>query len=135
MEKEEAARLYGADTVRQWRRGFDQAPPPMPADAQRELLATIADAMPPADQLPNTESLRDTLTRVLHVWHHCIGPALQAGQTLLLVGHGNSLRALLKHLYELDDEAVKKLEVGHAEPAVLRFDETLRLLSHQPLSG
>lgn len=134
LQKDEAGHVYGADVVRRWRRGFDEAPPPMAAEAQSQLLAGIADVMPQADQLPDTESLRDTLARVLHVWHECIGPALRAGQNVLLVAHGNSLRALLKHIHGIDDEAVKQLEVGHAEPAVLQFDDSLRLLSHRPLS-
>jgi len=134
LEKDQAAQIYGADAVRRWRRGFGDAPPPMPADAQRRLVAAIADVMPPADQLPDTESLRDTQARVLHVWNGCIGPALQAGRTVLLVGHGNSLRALLKHLYRIDDDAVTTLEVEHAQAAVLRFDDRLRLQSHRPLA-
>ncbi|HVE08150.1 MAG TPA: 2,3-bisphosphoglycerate-dependent phosphoglycerate mutase [Paraburkholderia sp.] len=136
MDKEHAAQSYGAQRVRAWRRGFDVAPPPLDAAAHDALVSALSDdQMPSAASLPRTESLRDTLRRVLPLWDDCVAPALVRAQTVLLVGHGNSLRALFKQLDQIGDEAIASLEVAHAQPLVLTFDATLAITSRVPLDG
>ncbi|MBN3801480.1 2,3-bisphosphoglycerate-dependent phosphoglycerate mutase [Paraburkholderia sp. Ac-20336] len=136
MEKDEAALAYGAQCVRQWRRGFDLAPPPLDAVAHAKLVGALCDdAMPAPAALPRTESLRDTLHRVLPLWDDCVAPALVRGQSVLMVGHGNSLRALFKQLDQIGDDAIAQVEVAHAEPLVMRFDAALEICSRMPLGA
>jgi 2,3-bisphosphoglycerate-dependent phosphoglycerate mutase len=122
--------------VRQWRRGFDLAPPALDADLHAALVRALHDdAMPSVDALPRTESLRDTLRRVLPLWDDCVAPALTRGQSVLMVGHGNSLRALFKQLDGIGDDAIASVEVAHAEPLVMTFDATLCVTSRVPLAA
>lgn len=130
MDKDEAASHYGAAQVRAWRRGFDEAPPPLDVARQQAIVAQFSDArLPHPTALPCTESLRDTLLRVLALWEDTVTPALRGGESVLMVAHGNALRALFKHLDGIDDRRIASLEVAHAEPLVLRFDDTLRIVS------
>jgi 2,3-bisphosphoglycerate-dependent phosphoglycerate mutase len=95
MDKEAAADSYGAAQVRAWRRGFAKAPPPLDVAQQQAIVAQFADAaLPYPDALPRTESLRDTLARVLPLWEGTVTPALRNGESVLMVAHGNALRAL-----------------------------------------
>ncbi|SEF05103.1 phosphoglycerate mutase [Burkholderia sp. WP9] len=136
MEKNEAALAFGAERVRLWRRGFDLAPPALDADQHAALVRALHDdAMPAADALPRTESLRDTLRRVLPLWDDCVAPALTRGQSVLMVGHGNSLRALFKQLDGIGDDAIASVEVAHAQPLVMRFDAALSVISRTPLAA
>lgn len=136
MEKDMAALVYGADRVRQWRRGFDLAPPALDADLHAALVNALHDdAMPCAEVLPRTESLRDTWRRVMSLWDDRVAPALTRGQSVLMVGHGNSLRALFKQLDGIGDDAIASVEVAHAEPWVMSFDATLCITSRTPLAA
>ncbi|PXW23921.1 2,3-bisphosphoglycerate-dependent phosphoglycerate mutase [Paraburkholderia caballeronis] len=140
MDKDEAAASYGVEQVRVWRRGFAEAPPPLDDARQREIVARFAarfaDAsLPDPDALPRTESLRDTLARVLPLWDGTVAPALRGGGSVLMVAHGNALRALFKHLDGIDDARIASLEVAHAEPLVLRFDDSLRIVSRAGLGA
>lgn len=136
MEKEDAARVFGADKVRAWRRGFDQAPPPLDATAQRVLLDALgADIERDRHAMPNTESLRDTLARLLPLWDDVVAPALLRHESVLLVGHGNSLRALFKHLHRIDDTAIASIEVAHTQPLLLRFDTAMNIVSRESIGG
>jgi 2,3-bisphosphoglycerate-dependent phosphoglycerate mutase len=134
MEKNAAALAYGAERVRQWRRGFDLAPPALDADLHAALVRALHDdAMPGPDSLPRTESLRDTLRRVLPLWDDCVAPALARGKSVLMVGHGNSLRALFKRLDGIGDDAIASVEVAHAQPMIMKFDAALSIVSRAPL--
>jgi 2,3-bisphosphoglycerate-dependent phosphoglycerate mutase len=134
MEKNAAALAYGAERVRQWRRGFDLAPPALDADPHAALVRALHDdAMPGPDSLPRTESLRDTLRRVLPLWDDCVAPALARGKSVLMVGHGNSLRALFKRLDGIGDDAIASVEVAHAQPMIMKFDAALSIVSRAPL--
>jgi len=136
MGKEAAANCYGAAQVRAWRRGFDVAPPPIDAARQQAIVAQFDGAsLPHSDALPRSESLRDTLARVLPLWEATVSPALRDGESVLMVAHGNALRALFKHLDGIDDTQITSLEVAHAEPLVLRFDDTLRIVSRNGLGS
>jgi 2,3-bisphosphoglycerate-dependent phosphoglycerate mutase len=136
MDKDAAADSYGAAQVRAWRRGFAEAPPPLDAARQQAIVAQFAGAaLPHPDALPRTESLRDTLARVLPLWESTVTPALRNGESVLMVAHGNALRALFKHLDGIDDARIASLEVAHAEPLVLRFDDALRIVSRTGLGS
>jgi 2,3-bisphosphoglycerate-dependent phosphoglycerate mutase len=136
MDKAQAAQSYGVERLRAWRRGFDLAPPPLDIAAHDALVRALNDDdMPRAASLPRSESLRDTLRRVLPLWDDCVAPALARGQTVLMVGHGNSLRALFKQLDRIGDDAIASLEVAHAQPLVLSFDATLAITARAPLDA
>ncbi|WP_321917959.1 2,3-bisphosphoglycerate-dependent phosphoglycerate mutase [Paraburkholderia sp. J11-2] len=136
MGKDAAAASYGAAQVHIWRRGFAAAPPPLDAQRQQAIVMQFDEAsLPHPDALPRTESLRDTLDRVLPLWESTVTPALRKGESVLMVAHGNALRALFKHLDGIDDMQIPSLEVAHAEPLVLRFDESLRIVSRTGLGS
>ncbi|WP_028203973.1 2,3-bisphosphoglycerate-dependent phosphoglycerate mutase [Paraburkholderia nodosa] len=136
LDKEVAAALYGPEQVRAWRRGFAEAPPPLDAERQQAIVRQFEEAaLPPPHALPSTESLRDTLNRVLPLWHGAVTPSLRTGESVLMVAHGNALRALFKHLDGIDDAGIASLEVAHAEPLVLRFDASLRIVSRTGLAA
>ena len=116
LEKAEAAERYGEERVRAWRRGYRSRPPAAEAsDAQRQ---GHGDPRPP----PLTESLEDVYERVLPYWHDEISPSVTGDGRAIVVAHGNSLRALVKHLEGLSDDEVEGLEVPTARPLVYEFD-------------
>ncbi len=116
--------------VQAWRRGFAEAPPPLDAERQQNIVAQFGSAaLPDADTLPLTESLRDTLERVLPLWESTVVPSLRNGESVLMVAHGNALRALFKHIDHMTThESPSPLEVAHAEPLVLRLDDAMRVV-------
>ena len=122
LDKAETAAEYGDDQVKIWRRSFDIPPPPMvpgsPYDLSRDRrYANI--------NVPATESLKDTIARVLPYWDGRIAPALKAGQRVLISAHGNSLRALVKHLSAIPDDEITHLEIPTGQPMVYKLDASL----------
>ncbi len=126
LNKAETARRCGDEQVRQWRRGYTTRPPPMPAEHPHKSLLDARYASLPPDLIPDSECLQDVLGRLLPYWYDNIVPDLQAGQTVLVGAHGNSLRALVKHLDGLDDRAVETLEIPTGAPLVYELDARLR---------
>ncbi|MBY0583567.1 MAG: 2,3-diphosphoglycerate-dependent phosphoglycerate mutase [Sphingomonas sp.] len=122
LDKAETAAEYGDDQVKIWRRSFDIPPPPMvpgsPYDLSRDRR--YADI-----NVPATESLKDTIARVLPYWNSRIAPALKAGQRVLISAHGNSLRALVKHLSAIPDDEITHLEIPTGQPMVYKLDASL----------
>jgi 2,3-bisphosphoglycerate-dependent phosphoglycerate mutase len=128
--KPEAEREFGAAEVLRWRRGYDAVPPPLDEVSARHLGALQTDGM------PLSESLEQTVARVTQVWVERLLPALRAGRTAAVVGHGNSLRALVKVIENLEPEAVVGLEINNAEPWIYGFDDTAtQTVSRQILAG
>lgn len=126
---------YGEDQFRRWRRGFMEAPPALDDERQRALLYALrAVGMPPSDNLPCSESLRDTWQRVLPLWTNALAPSLRANRRLIVVAHGNSLRALIKHLDGIGDDAIESLEMRHGKPVMYRFDAALNVLEKTTLA-
>lgn len=126
LDKAQTAKAHGEDQVRIWRRSFDIAPPPL---APGGIYAFEADRRyARIGQIPNTESLLDTLERVLPFFEASLSPALRAGEDLLIVAHGNSLRAIVKHMMELSNEAITQLEIPTGNPLLLDLapDLTIR---------
>ena len=109
--KRELAREYGEDTVMGWRREFDQTPPPLDDDSPLQRAFKEDARYEATDVVPGTESLRTVCARVEPLWEGTLKPALQAGKTVLVVSHGNTLRALVKLIDGVSDEDVFHLDV------------------------
>lgn len=122
LDKQEIAAKYGADQFRAWRRGFATRPPMLdPNDPRHPRHDPRYLGMDPS-LLPAGESLEDTYHRVVPYWQEAIVPRLIQGENVLVVSHGNTLRALVKHLDGLSDEQVERLEVPTGVPLVYEFD-------------
>lgn len=131
LSKSEMAERYGAAQVRLWRRSFDVRPPPVSQEDARypgrdPRYAALADA-----DVPRTESLKDTQARVLPYWNDVISPQLRADRCVLVSGHGNTFRALVKHLDHIPDDEIANLEIPTGVPLVYELDAALRPLSRR----
>jgi len=126
LDKKETAERYGADQVKVWRRSYSIPPPPL-GEAERAAQARdprYAAVSP--DLLPAAECLADVVARMLPYWYDGIVPDLEAGMAVLVAAHGNSLRALVKHLDELSDDDVVELNIPTGIPLVYELDADLR---------
>ena len=131
MNKAEIAAQYGDEQVFIWRRSYDVSPPPLEKSDERypghdPQYAGLTDA-----QLPVTESLADTVTRVVDYWQTTVAPQVKAGKNVLIVAHGNSLRALVKHLDNMTPDEINQLNIPTGVPLVYELDEaTLAPIRH-----
>jgi 2,3-bisphosphoglycerate-dependent phosphoglycerate mutase len=123
LDKAETAAKHGDEQVKVWRRSFDVPPPPLEAGGPYDLAS---DPRYAGIAIPATESLKLTIERVLPYWDGAILPALAAGETVLVAAHGNSLRALVKHLSGISDADITGLEIPTGEPIVYEFDSEMR---------
>jgi 2,3-bisphosphoglycerate-dependent phosphoglycerate mutase len=123
LDKAETAALHGDEQVKIWRRSYDVPPPPLPADSPYDFNG---DRRYAGASLPNTESLKTTLDRVLPLWDGVIVPSLKAGDTVLVAAHGNSIRAIIKPLFGLSDAAILEVEVPTSNPLVIELDANLK---------
>jgi 2,3-bisphosphoglycerate-dependent phosphoglycerate mutase len=126
LNKAQTVEKYGAAQVQIWRRSYTTAPPPLAADDPRHPRRDPRYALVPPAELPVTESLKDTLTRVLPYWERRIAPELRAGHNVMIVAHGNSLRALVKMLDALSESAVIELNIPTGIPLLYELDDALR---------
>jgi 2,3-bisphosphoglycerate-dependent phosphoglycerate mutase len=126
LNKAQTATLHGDAQVKIWRRSYDIAPPPLALDDQRHPRFDKRYADVSAADLPATESLKDTLARVLPYWEQRLAPALQAGKQVMIVAHGNSLRALIKMLDGLSESQVVELNLPTGVPLVYELDAQLK---------
>jgi len=126
LNKAETARQAGAEQVRRWRRSFDARPPALSPDDPRHPARDPRYAGIDPQHLPATESLRDTAARVMPVWSETIAPRIAAGANVLVVAHGNSLRALVKHLDGISDADIAAVEIATGVPITYDFDTSLR---------
>ncbi len=131
LNKAETAARYGDEQVRVWRRSFAMPPPPLDPDHESHPRFQRRYAGIPAGELPSGESLAATLARVLPCWDARIAPALESGRTVLIAAHGNSLRALAKHLEGMSEEAVTGLEIPTGRPLVYELDGNLAVESRR----
>ncbi|HMG45966.1 MAG TPA: 2,3-diphosphoglycerate-dependent phosphoglycerate mutase [Allosphingosinicella sp.] len=122
LDKAETAARHGAEQVRIWRRSFDVPPPAMAPGGEFDLAD---DRRYAGVKIPTHESLKDTIARVLPYWQDRIAPELRRGRRVLICAHGNSLRALVKHLSNIPDEEIVALEIPTGEPIVYELDEGL----------
>lgn len=130
LNKAETAAKYGDEQVLIWRRAYAIAPDPLALDDERHPRFDDRYAKIPADQLPATECLQDTVARVLPFWNESIAPAIRAGRRVLVAAHGNSLRALIKHLDNVSDEDIVGVNIPTGQPLVYELDEALRPIRH-----
>lgn len=128
LNKAETAEKYGKEQVHVWRRSYSTPPPPLDEDDQRHPRHDLRYRDLDPAQLPATESLETTLHRVLPYWESAIAPRMRESDNLLVTAHGNSLRALVKHLRGLDDEAIMEVEIPTGEPLVFELDDALTVL-------
>lgn len=131
LDKAETAAKHGEEQVKIWRRSFDVPPPPQEAGSAFDLAA---DRRYAGIDIPNTESLKDTIARVLPYWDERIAPALRDGNRVLISAHGNSLRALVKHLSNIPDDEITGLEIPTGQPIVYELDNNLNALDRYYLS-
>lgn len=130
LNKAETAAKYGDEQVLIWRRAYAIAPDPLALDDERHPRFDDRYAKIPADQLPATECLQDTVARVLPFWNESIAPAIRAGRRVLVAAHGNSLRALIKHLDNISDDDIVGVNIPTGQPLVYELDEALRPIRH-----
>jgi 2,3-bisphosphoglycerate-dependent phosphoglycerate mutase len=135
LNKAETAAKFGDEQVLIWRRAYAIAPDPLPEGDARESLNDPRYAKVPASQLPRTECLKDTVARVVPFWDDSIAPALRAGKRVVVAAHGNSLRALIKHLDGVDEQAIVNLNIPTAQPLVYELDANLKPIKHYYLGN
>lgn len=131
--KAETAARYGADQVQVWRRSYDIAPPPIADDNPHNPNGDERYVQVPARQIPLTECLKDVVVRLTPYWTEGIVPDLRAGRTVLVGAHGNSLRALVKHLDGISDEEIVELNIPTGEPLVYELNDDLQPIDAKPV--
>jgi len=134
LNKAETAAKFGDEQVLIWRRAYAIAPEPLDADDPRHPKFDPRYARLKPEQLPATECLKDTVDRVLPFWNDSIAPAIKAGRRVLIAAHGNSLRALIKHLDNVPEDDIVNLNIPTGQPLVYELDANLRPLSHYYLA-
>jgi 2,3-bisphosphoglycerate-dependent phosphoglycerate mutase len=128
LNKAETAAKHGEEQVKIWRRSYDIPPPPLSKDDQRHPSHDPRYARLKPSELPDTECLKDTVERFLPLWHQEIAPAIRSGKRVLIAAHGNSLRALVKYLDNISDEAIVNLNIPTGIPLVYELDDQLKAL-------
>jgi 2,3-bisphosphoglycerate-dependent phosphoglycerate mutase len=132
--KGEVEAEVGADQVHLWRRGFRDTPPPLGLEDPRHPRFDRRYADVPQDRLPFSESLADVYGRVVPFWEERIAPQIWSGRRVLVVSHGNTLRALAKHLEGISDDGISKVEIPTGVPLVYELDSGLRPASRRLLA-
>ena len=131
LDKAETAARHGDEQVKIWRRSFDVPPPVLEAGSAFDLSS---DPRYAGITVPATESLKDTIARVLPYYENAIAPQLRADETVIVAAHGNSLRALVKHLSGISDADITGLEIPTGQPIVYELDDDLNALDRYYLS-
>lgn len=123
LNKSETAEKYGDEQVHIWRRSYDVAPHALGEDDPRNPRFELRYKNVPDDELPRTESLKDTVERILPYWKEVIFPSLKTSDQILVTAHGNSLRGIIKYVRDIADEDIVHLNLPTAVPYVLEFDD------------
>jgi len=126
LNKAETAAQYGDEQVLVWRRSYDTPPNPLAPDDTRASYNDPRYAQLQREQIPLTECLKDTVARVLPAWNESIAPAIRAGKKIIISAHGNSLRALIKYLDGISDDAIVNLNIPNGQPLVYELDADLK---------
>lgn len=132
--KAEAEKEYGAAMVQRWRRAYDAEPPATTEESGAYIKLDRRYAGLSATRLPTAESLRQTVARVSAAWQESIAPALRMGQSIAVVAHGNSVRALTKIVEGIAEAEIVRLEIANGEPCVYEFDSELIVLGKRVLT-
>lgn len=135
LNKDETKEKYGEEQVHLWRRSVDVRPPALTKEDERFPGNDLKYRDVDSDLLPVTENLVDTLKRVLSYYNEEIRPQLLEGKDVLIVAHGNSLRALIQHLENISNEDIMNLEIPTGKPYVYEFDSSLQVERHYYLSS
>ena len=135
LNKAETAAKHGDEQVFIWRRSYDIPPPALTADDERYPVNDPRYRGLPKEIVPLTESLKMTIERVLPYWEAEIAPKVRAGRRLIISAHGNSIRALVKHLDGLSNDEITKVEIPHGTPLVYKLDRNLKPLEKFYLDG
>ncbi|NMC83723.1 MAG: 2,3-diphosphoglycerate-dependent phosphoglycerate mutase [Anaerolineaceae bacterium] len=130
LNKAETAKKYGDEQVHIWRRSYDVQPPALTKEDERFPGHDRRYHDLTADELPVTECLKDTVARFLPFWHETVAPAIQSGQRVLIVAHGNSLRSLVKYLDNVSDDEIVELNIPTGVPLVYELDDQLKPIRH-----
>lgn len=135
LNKTETAEKYGKDQVHIWRRSYSISPPLLePADERYPgNLRMYKDV--PKDEIPFAESLKDTVNRFLPYWNNVILPDIKEGKRVIISAHGNSLRALVKHLDNISDDDISSLEIPTGKPLVYELDDSINPFRHYYLNS
>jgi len=133
LNKAETAKKYGEDQVLLWRRSYDVRPPELDINDKRHPSNELKYNKIDKELLPATECLKDTVDRFLPYWHETIKPAILDKQKVLIVAHGNSLRALVKYLDNMSDEEILKINIPTGIPLLYDLDEKLKVKSKKYL--
>jgi 2,3-bisphosphoglycerate-dependent phosphoglycerate mutase len=134
LNKAETIEQYGKRQVQLWRRSYDIRPPALTSDDERYSANDPRYHDIPKNELPLTESLKDTVERVLPCWTNEIVPEIKRGKKVIISAHGNSLRALVKHLDKISDEDIVELNIPTGIPLVYELNQKLRPLRHYYLA-
>lgn len=130
LNKAETAKKFGEDQVFSWRRGYSTRPPALTKDDPRYPGVDVRYQKIAAKDIPLTESLENTVSRFLPYWFEQIVPAIKSGKRVLIAAHGNSLRALVKHLDRISDEDITQLNIPTGIPLVYELDKNLKPIRH-----
>ena len=130
LNKAQTAQKFGEEQVLVWRRSYDTPPPALEEDDPRLDRKNPRYAEVPDAEFPRTECLKDTVARVIPFWDAEIAPQIKAGKNVLIVAHGNSLRALIKYLDNVSEQDILGLNIPTAQPLVYELDENLRPTRH-----
>ncbi len=128
LNKAETSAKYGEEQVKVWRRSYDVRPPALDEEDRRNPALDRRYSGLLKEEIPLTECLKDTVARFLPCWHDVISPVVRSGKRVLIAAHGNSLRALVKYLDGISDEAITELNIPTGMPLVYELDEELRPL-------
>ena len=124
--KKQTMEEFGEEQFMLWRRSYDTPPPPLADDDEWSQVGDPVYAALPDEVVPRTECLKDVVVRMLPYWYDSVVPDLRAGRTVLVVAHGNSLRALVKHLDGISDDDIAALNIPTGIPLLYRLDEQMR---------
>lgn len=128
-DKKQTLEEFGEEQFMKWRRSYDTPPPPLPDDDQWSQVGDERYAALPPELIPRTECLKDVVVRMLPYWYDAIVPDLATGAVVLVTAHGNSLRALVKHLDGISDADIAALNIPTGIPLVYRLDDDMRPLT------
>lgn len=134
-DKRETAEKYGDDQVHIWRRSYDIPPPPLADDDERHARFDPRYAALAPELVPASECLKDVVERVLPYWYDAVVPDLRTGRVVLIAAHGNSLRALIKHLDDISDDDIADLNLPTGVPFVYELGDNLRPTEARPPLG
>lgn len=132
LDKAETAAKHGEDQVKVWRRSYDIPPPPLAPGGEFDFAS---DPRYAGQAIPDTESLKTTLDRVLPYWNAAIAPRLLSGEDVLVAAHGNSLRAIVKHLFAVPDSDIVGVEIPTGNPLEIELDAGLKPVSARYLDA